>query len=172
MLDVLGLNLVTVTVALPGNVLGAVETTKLGVLRVGLEDGRAEAETHGSTHVRLRDLGHETDDGVGGILDKLRRVCVLQPDNVTGPLDHSDLESQTNAEEGYLLLTSPLGGDNHALGTTDSEAAGNNDALGRAEVAPRVVVADRVLSLHLRFERGRVNPLGVSVTASGQESDT
>lgn len=35
-------------------------------LGAGLEDGRAEAETHGAPHVGFGDFGHEDDDGVGG----------------------------------------------------------------------------------------------------------
>ena len=35
-------------------------------LCAGLEDGRAQAETHGAPHVRFGDFGHEDDDRVRG----------------------------------------------------------------------------------------------------------
>lgn len=72
--DVLRLNLVTVTVTLPCNLMPTVETTELGVLSVGLKDGRPQTQPHSTTHVSLGDLRHEADDGVGSVLGQLRGV--------------------------------------------------------------------------------------------------
>ena len=63
-LDVRGVDLVPVPVTLPDLRRAAVELAHCRPRRLGVEDGRPEAETHGAAHVRLGDFRHEDDDGV------------------------------------------------------------------------------------------------------------
>jgi len=155
-----------VTVALPSDGLATIQPAELGLLSLRLEDGGAETKTHGSTHVGLGDLGHETDDRVGSGTGELSGVGVGKTANVAGPLDNGDLETETDTEEGDLLLTGPLDSGNHTLSATDTETAGDDDALGRADSAPSVVVANGVVGLHLGLEVTRVDPLKLELATT------
>lgn len=91
--------------------------------------------------------------------------------HVARPLNDSNLETKTDAQERDLLLACPFNGSNHSLGTTHTEAAGNDDTsvwsvhelyytlLGGAYRTPGIVVADWIVDLCLGFEISRIDPL-------------
>jgi hypothetical protein len=72
--DIVRVDLISVPVPLPDDLGSTIELANGGPLRVGLEDGRAESQSHRTSEVRLADLGHEDDDRVGSRLHKLSRV--------------------------------------------------------------------------------------------------
>lgn len=78
LLHVRRVDLVAVAVALPDNIGIGVELAHGRPLRVGLEHGRPQSEAHRAAEVRLRDLGHEDDDGIGGGLKELGRVRICE----------------------------------------------------------------------------------------------
>lgn len=166
LLDVIGVDLVTVTVTLLDGGGLAVESAELAELRTGLKVSRTGAETHGTTELLLGTLRHEDDDAVLGVGVKLLRGGILELAEVAGSLDDGNLHTKADTEEGGLLLTSPLGSTDHALGTTVTEAARDENALGDANIVPSLVVLGGILLLGLLLEVLRVNPDEVELAAT------
>lgn len=57
----------------------------------------------------------------------------LKSANVSSPLNDGDLHSEADSEEGDLVLSSPLDGDDHSLGSSHSKATGHQDSTERKE---------------------------------------
>lgn len=121
LLYILRLNLVPVPMPLPCNAPVPIQPPKLALLCVRLKDGRPETETHRTAHMGLGDLRHETNDRVGTVWDELGRVGLLETADVSSPFDNGNLETETDTEIGDVLLTGPLGGSDHTLGTSKTE---------------------------------------------------
>jgi hypothetical protein len=166
LLDVLGVNLVSVTVTLEDLSGLSVKLTDLGPLRTRLEDGRADSETHSSSKVGGRSFRHEDNDGVGGLRRDLNRVCVLQSTDVTGVLNDRNLHSQANSQVGNVVLSGPLGSRNHTLSTTSSEPSGNQDTLSGTNIVPGLVELGRVGSVGGRLQSLSLNPNQVQLAAT------
>lgn len=166
LLDVVGVDLVTVTVTLLDGGGLAVESTELAELRAGLEVSGTGAETHGTAKLLLGTLGHEDDDAVLSVSIELLRGGILELAEVAGSLDDGNLHTKADTEEGGLLLTSPLGSTDHTLGTTVTEAARDENALGDANIVPSLVVLGGILLLGLLLEVLRVNPDEVELAAT------
>lgn len=166
LVDVIGVDLITVTVTLLDGCGLAVESTELAELGTGLEMSSTGAETHGATKLLLGTLGHEDDDAVLGVGVELLGSGILEVAEVAGGLDDGNLHTKADTEEGGLLLTSPLGSANHTLGTTVTEAARDENTLGDANVVPSLVVLGGILLLGLLLEVLRINPDEVELTAA------
>ena len=140
-------------VALPNLLRPRVQLPRLRPrLAARLEHRRAQAKAHRPAHVRLRDLGHEHDDGLLGVLDELGRGGVRHLEDVARPLDDGKLEAEADAQKGDALLACPLDRENHALGTTFAETTWYEDTAGRHDRFPCFVVFGRLLGLHARFK--------------------
>lgn len=166
LLDVIGVDLITVTVTLLDGGGLAVESAELAELRAGLEVSSTGTETHGTAKLLLGTLGHEDDDAVLGVGVELLRSGILELAEVAGSLDDGNLHTKADTEEGGLLLTSPLGGTDHTLGTTVTEAARDENTLGNANVVPSLVVLGGILLLGLLLEVLRINPDEVELAAA------
>ena len=127
--DERGVDLVPMTMALPNLARAAVELADLGPrLATLLEHSRAQAKTHRTTHVRLGNLRHEDDDGLRSRRIELSRRSTRHATHVPRPLDHGELESETDAQEGNLLFTRPLDREHHTFRATHTETPRNEDA--------------------------------------------
>lgn len=166
LLDVLGVNLVSVTVTLEDLSGLSVKLADLGPLRTRLEDGRADSETHGSSEVGGGSFRHEDDDGVGGLCGNLNRVCVLQSTDVTGVLNNRNLHSQANSQVGNVVLSGPLGSRNHTLSTTSSESSRDQNTLGGTNIVPGLVKLGGVGSVGGRLQSLGLNPDQVQLAAT------
>src|SRR5207249_8882265 len=101
-----GVHLVAVTVTLVHHRL-AVGPGHLGA---GLEPGDVGAQPHRAAHVHdLTLLVHEVDDQVGRGAVELAGVGSGQAGHVPGQLDHHDLEAETEAEAGDVVLARVTG---------------------------------------------------------------
>lgn len=96
LVDILGVDLVTVTVSLLNLLVATVEGTDLGPLTVGLEDSLPGSETHGTAHVVFVELGHGDDHAVAGSGVKLFGVGLWHVADIAGELDSSGLETKTD----------------------------------------------------------------------------
>lgn len=166
LVNVVGVDLVTMTVTLLDAGGLAVESAKLAELGAGLEVSGTGAETHSTAKLLLGTLGHEDDDAVLGVGVELLRSGVLEFAKVAGSLDNGNLHTKADTEEGGLLLASPLGGADHTLGTTVTKAARDENALGDADVVPSLVVLGGILLLGLLLEVLGINPDEVELAAA------
>ena len=86
----------------------------------------------------------------------LRRVGVLQADDVAGELDHGALQAQADAEEGNLLLAGKADGLDLAADAAIVEAARHQHAIDAAQHALGPLALD-LLRLDLAAPRTRVD---------------
>lgn len=77
-------------------------------VRVG-EFGHACTEAHGAAHVVLIDFGHENDDLFVGVFVEFGRVGVRPAQDVAGILHDLCLESEADAEVGFLVGAAVFG---------------------------------------------------------------
>ena len=57
--------------------------------------------------------------------DSENSVLTGEAENITRPLDDSELEAETDAQEGDLLFSRPFDREKHPLSATFSESAGD-----------------------------------------------
>lgn len=165
LLDVSRVGLVTVAVSLLHRVGLAVQGAQLGPLAARLEFGRAQAEAHGTAELVAADLGHVDDNLVLGLGVKLLRGGVRNVEEVAGVLDDGGLETKADTEERGTVLTRPLRNLHHTLGTSGTEATGNDDTGGGADIVPSLVVLGLIRGLGLDLEVLGINPADVEFLA-------
>lgn len=159
--DILGVDFVTVTMALKGNGLAQIQLTDGAGFGSLLEQSGALTKTHGAPHVGPGDLRHKNDERRGGRFVELGRLGVGDSNHVTGKLNSSNLKSKANSQEGDLVFTGPLGSGNLSLDSSGAEAAGHQNTVGRADGLPGVMEFDGIDGLHFGFEISSFNPLEV-----------
>ena len=81
---------------------------------------------------------HEVDDLVFAQFVELAGIRVGDPGGVAGIFDHSDLHSQADAEIGYPMLPGVFRRQDHAVDPPLTEAAGDDDAVQRAQNRLRI----------------------------------
>lgn len=97
-LDVLRVDLVSMTVTLLNFLGTSVQSTDLGPVAAGLKDGLARAETHGAAHVVLVEFGHRNDNTISCCSVEFLRVGTSQATQVACELDSGSLETETDLE--------------------------------------------------------------------------
>lgn len=163
-INVLWVNLVSVTVTLVDLLSLSVKRAELRPLGSRLELCRAEAETHGSSHGGLVNLWHEHDDWVLSLLVQLCRGSSLHGADVASELDNSDLHTEADTQVWSLVLTCVLRSLDHTLSTTVSETTWNQNSVGSADLGPCLVELSWAGGLRLVLEVGGIDPEEVELT--------
>lgn len=96
LLDVVGVDFISVTMTLLDLELLAVELAETRPFASRLEDGWAETETHCSAEGGLVDFGHEDDEWVGTLFVQLDGRCTSDTAYVTSEFDDGDLHAETD----------------------------------------------------------------------------
>lgn len=167
--DVLRVNLITVTMALENLLLTTVKSAELGPFATRLEVGRTHSQAHSTTEMGLATFWHEDNDGVGGRIVDLNGVGVLKTKNVAGVFNNGNLHSQADTKVGGLLSTGPFGSSNHTLSSALTEATGDENTVGSANIMPGLVELGGVSTVHRRLESLGLNPdeVELAVTVHG-----
>ncbi|KAI6755850.1 hypothetical protein HG531_004956 [Fusarium graminearum] len=153
-LDVVGVDLIAMSVTLLHHINSSVQASELAPLGAGLEHA---SPTPVVIDLLLGTLRHEDDNAVLSGGRKLFRGGALETHDVAGILNDCSLHTQADTKVGQLALTSPLGNINHTLNTSGTKATRNNDTLGANNVCPSFVELAGVLLLHLGLEVLRVD---------------
>ena len=104
--------------------------------RLGFDHGRVLAQSHRPAHVfDLVLFGQDVDDWMWRILDHLRGVGVLEPEDVPGVLDDGHLEAKTKSQERHVVFAGVANGLDFALGAPHPEATGDDDTVDVLELA-------------------------------------
>lgn len=168
LLDHVGVDLVTMTVALlnlrDG---GSVQTTQTRPLGVLLEDTGVSAKTHGTTKLALVNLGHVDNGMVLGLGVQLLTADILDVGDVAAELQHGQLHTQADTQEGLVVGTRPCDGLHHTLSTSVTETAGHQDTVGRANRMPGLVVVGGGGSVILQMRRVNPDDLNLLVAVHG-----
>jgi len=94
--NVLGINLVTVTMTFLNHIDIPVQGTSLGPLSVRLENGLSQTKTHGATHILLVKLRHVNDDMSLRLSVELFGRGVGKATEIARVLDGSNLETKAD----------------------------------------------------------------------------
>ena len=144
-----------------------VQCSQLRPLAAGLENGVSKAETHGAAKGCFGYFRHGYNDRVGDVFIEFCGVGFRNMAYVTGIFDYGELHAQADAQERYVVFTSPFDGADHTLGSSQAEAAGNEDTLRDAEFVPCFVKVGRRGDAYGFFEVRGVNPNEVQLSGAG-----
>lgn len=145
-LNPFGVDLISMSVTLMNFLGTTVKLSHLGPLSILLEVSWAETKSHGSSQVSLGNLRHEDNDWVWSVGDELNGMGVLKIGYIASVLNDGDLHTKTDTEVWDLVGTSPVGGEDHSLSTTESEPTRNENT----------AVADVSLSYFLLCKRSKL----------------
>lgn len=144
-----------------------VQCSQFRPLAAGLENRVSKSETHGAAESCFGYLGHRDDDRVGSVFIEFRGVGFRNAAYVAGILDYSELHAQADAKERYVGFTRPFDGADHTLGSSQAEAARDEDTLRGAEFVPCFVEVGRRGEADRFFEVRGVDPDEVEFSEAG-----
>ena len=125
--------------------------------------GRIGTETHRAALVLdVVLVGHQVDDRVGAARLELRRVGVLETDDVASELDAGGLQPEAQTEVRDLVLARHLRGLDLALDPAVAEPARDDDAVGATEPVHGVVAVEVVRAHPVELDADRVVQAGVA----------
>ena len=100
-------------------------------------------EPHRAAHLHAVLIGHEVDDGMLAFGVELRRVRVLDPENVAGIFDDRDLHPEADAEVRNIVLAGITAGKHLAFDPSSAESAGDDYAVRAVQPRRNILFGER-----------------------------
>lgn len=144
-----------------------VKCSQLRPFAAGLENGVAKPEAHGAAESHFGYFRHGDDDRVRGMFLEFCGTGLRNAAYVAGILYYSELHAQADAQERYVGFTSPFNSADHTLGSSQAEAARNEDTMRGAEFVPCFVEVGRRGDADRFFEVRGVDPDKIEFSGAG-----